>query len=272
MSQLQNLARDLLAAGSATDEDNAIYQLFVDAKDSSLSCQQWKDDVLVKEEEIVDAVRPNSTAAYIINPTSELVICITPSSKLSAYTYDEDEREWVESEESPVAGYDVHPNGKLAAATDAKGQAYVFFQDPSQNLVCLDDGWDSTILPVSAVTGTPISLLVTQDELQVYYISDNDKFIHKAVRQSDGIWQDSAVIKYAFNEEIRAICIGDNESFALTGGDDLLKVGAEGEKLQLGTVKDGKFIPKTTEECFMRIVVPIHIHIGGCGWRRRRWC
>jgi hypothetical protein len=247
---LQALASNLLAAGTALDEETDVqYLLFVDPKESTLNCQEWKGESL-DQDRTVDSVRPNSTAAVLITATDKLVIGIKPSSKLCAYTFDDDEGDWVESMDSPVANYSVHPNGKLTATKDATGRNFVFFQDPFKQLISLSDAtWKSTTIPVSAIAGTPISVLVTEDELNLYYISANDNNLHVVVRGlDDATWNDSVVIKYEFVEEIKALCMGDGESFVLTGGNELLKVSAEGKKLKLGKVEDGKFIAESTEQ------------------------
>jgi hypothetical protein len=249
----QSLVRNLLAAGGTTDAAGEInYFLFVDAKKSFLNCQHWKGETLSTQELLVDSVRPNSTAALIITPKEKIAISISPSSTLQVHTYDQDESEWTESEESPIANKAVHPNGKLVASPDASGRYYIFFQDPSKSLISLQyDTWTRITLPVSPIAGTPISTLATEDELHVYYISASDNFIHGAVRGSDGVWKDEVAIKYAFTEEIRSFCLGENESYVLTAKNTLLKVSAEGNKTQLGTVKDGKFVPETKEEAKM---------------------
>lgn len=245
----QDLARNLLAVGGTVDEQGEVnYLLFVDPKDSFLNCQHWKGDTLVKEELIVDSVRPNSRAAYLITPTERLVIYITPSSKLNSYTYDEDEREWVESDETPIANFAVHPTGRVVASQDATGKAYVFFQDPSQRLICLDEAYTPTTLPVNPIAGTPISTLATEDEFHVYYISATDKFIHGLVRGSGGTWKDSVASKYAFTEEVKAFCSGNEEFYVLTAANTLFKVNMEGTTKKLGTVNGGKFVPETAEE------------------------
>ncbi|PPQ92157.1 hypothetical protein CVT25_008782 [Psilocybe cyanescens] len=248
----QELARYLLAAGSTTDpKGNVNYILSVDSTKSFLNCQHWKGDTLAKQELLVESVRPGSTAAYLITPSEKLIVCITTSSNLTSYTYDPDDREWVESDESLLSNYTVHPNGKLAGSLDAVGQVNVVFQDSSQRLISLisiDDEWTSTTLPVNAVAGTPISTLASKDGLLVYYISATDNFIHVAIHGSDGTWKDSATSKYAFTEEIKAFCVGNAEFFVLTAGNAILKVTAEGTKTVLGNVKDGKFVPATVEE------------------------
>lgn len=250
MSPLQDLTRDLLTAGSTSDaESNVDYLLFVDPEESFLQCQHWSSDSLVQEELVTSSVRPNSTAAYLITPTGRFIICITPSSKLSAYTFDVDDDEWVESAGSPVTRYDVHPDGKLDTLTDASGRVYLFFQDPSKHLICLDDAWAFTIIPaVNPAAGTPISTLVTEDAVYVYYISANDNFIHVVARDSHEAWTDSIVVNYALTEQIEAISVGENEWYVLTRAHVLLKITAESEALTLGTVKDGKCVPVNTEE------------------------
>ncbi|PPQ92162.1 hypothetical protein CVT25_008787 [Psilocybe cyanescens] len=282
----QELARFLLAAGYTADAGgNVNYLLFVDSAKSFLNCQHWKGDTLAKQELLVESVRPNSTAAYFVTPSEKLVICITPSSNLTSYIYDTDDREWVEVDDSPLSNYAVHASGKLAGSLDDTGRVHIFFQDSSQRLISLisiDDEWTSTTLPGSAVSGTPISVLSSKDGLLVYYISDTDNFIHVAIQGPDGTWRDSAASEYTFIEEIKAFCIGKDEFFVLTSNNALLKITTKGDKTALGTVKNGKFVPETVEEAGFSVSwyswsgcgnaeYPGYSGIGGTADRYRRW-
>jgi len=257
-SQLQELSRSLLAAGSAPDpKGEGEYLLYVDPNKSFLNCKHWTGDAFGRQELVASSVRPNSTAAYLITPTEKLIICISPSSNLSAYTYDNDECEWVESDDHPIAAYKVHPDGKLAASLDDKGQVYACFQDASQRLVYLDHKWSSTVLPATPVAGSPFSTSFFDDTLHLYYISATDNYIHDVTRKN-GTWRDTVVIKYAFQTRIKAFFMTENESggaesYALTQENALQKFAAEGEITKLGNVRDGKFMPQTTEEASMTV-------------------
>lgn len=244
VSQLRNITRRLLAAGYAKHwEGEGEYLLYIDAERSFLYSKHWRGDSFGDQEFVASSVRENSTAAYLISETGIFVIGITHSSHLSVYEYDSDANEWVEVDKHPITGKKVHGDGKLATSIGANGR--VFFQDPSQHLICLD-ARSSTVLPANPVIGSPISTSVVGDQEHVYYISVNDLYIHD-VTSGDGKWMDTIVIKYTFNEAIRGFVVmgngsGADEAWVLTEENTLLKFTAEGGNTRLGTVKDGEFV------------------------------
>ncbi|KAF8230578.1 hypothetical protein L208DRAFT_1400257 [Tricholoma matsutake] len=237
VSQLRNITRRLLAAGYAKHwEGEGEYLLYIDAERSFLYSKHWRGDSFGDQEFVASSVRENSTAAYLISETGIFVIGITHSSHLSVYEYDSDANEWVEVDKHPITGKKVHGDGKLATSIGANGR--VFFQDPSQHLICLD-ARSSTVLPANPVIGSPISTSVVGDQEHVYYISVNDLYIHD-VTSGDGKWMDTIVIKYTFNEAIRGFVVmgngsGADEAWVLTEENTLLKFTAEGGKTRLGT-------------------------------------
>jgi len=247
VAQLQNLTRCLLAAGYSKSRDGREqHLLYVDAQTSLLQFQQWSGDSIVKDELVGSAVRPNSTAAHLITPTGKFIICITPSSTLSTYTYDDEEREWVQNENDPLSTYVVHRDGKLAASVDANGRVHAVFQDASQRLAYLDSRWSDTVLPVRPSIGSPISILVVGNTLHVYYISAKDECIHDVSRMND-IWNDMVLTKHSFDKKIQSFVVvesesGDNEVYVRSEDDALLKINALGRLMRLGTVQKGKFI------------------------------
>lgn len=252
----QELARQLLSAGGTTDADGKInYILVVDAK-SSLICQHWNGETIAKQEVLVKSVRPNSTAAYIINDDEKIVVFVTPSSKLGASTYDAEERIWTQadSDEIPITNHAVHPKGKVTSSPDASGKVFVFFQDANQRLVCLNDEWTATTLPGdNPIAGTPIVVFATlEGDFVVHYISSTDKFIHALVRGKDDVWKDVVAFKYACSEDVKALCLGEGEFYALTEDGKVFKFDVDGKKTDLGTVQDGKFFPKTVEQARIR--------------------
>lgn len=254
MSQLQDLVRHLVAAGYTHDPDgNGEFLLNVNA-DSSLRCQLWSPNSAGQEELIANSVRPNSTATYLITSTDIVVVFITASSALKAYTFDGDDEEWSESDKfGAIAKYTVHPNGKVAGAVDS-GRIHVVFQDSSHRLILLefqDDAWTSTVLPGDPVVGTPISTMSFDGGLQVFYLSAKDNRIH-GIAKEDGAWVDDIDMQFAFTEEIKAFFLapgqtGENEAYVLTGANALLKA-SDGGLMELGAVQNGKYVPATTEE------------------------
>ncbi|KAF8810487.1 hypothetical protein BYT27DRAFT_7091735, partial [Phlegmacium glaucopus] len=248
VAQLQNLTRCLLAAGYATSRDGKErYLLYVDAQTSFLQCQYWSGNYLVDDELVTSDVRPNSTAAYLITRASDIIICITPSSTLTSYTYDDEECEWVQNDDDTLSSYVVHQNGKLTASVDANGRIHIVFQDASQCLTYLVKGRPSTVLPfVWPILGSPLSISVVGNTLHVYYISAKDEFIHHVSGVND-TWNDRIVIKRRFDKKIQSFVevgteSGDNELYVMTEDDALLKVNTQEHLMKLGTVQKGKFV------------------------------
>jgi hypothetical protein len=246
--ELQNLTRSLLAAGFSKSQDGKEqYLLYIDKHTCLLQFQHWSNDFIAKEELVAtSAVRPNSTAACVITPIGKLIICITPSSRLSSYTYDVKECEWVQNDDVLLSTYVVHRDGKVAASVDANGRVHVVFQEASHRLTYVDNQWSGTVLPVSPLVGSPVSISVVGNILRVYYISAKDKLIHDLSR-ADGAWHDIVVTKHRFYKKIQSIVVvegerGDNELYMMSDDDALLNIDAQGRLMKLGTVQKGKFI------------------------------
>jgi ankyrin repeat protein len=248
-TELQNLTRCLLAAGYAkSQEGKEQYILYVDPEGSFLQLQQWSGNSVTNQELIVDSVRPKSTAACLITPIDKLIISISPSSSLDAYTYDEEEHEWVQFDESDIGGLSrcvVHPDGKLASSVDAKGIVHVVFQDQSGRLVYFYNG-SNTILPVNPLAGSPLSMSTIRNRMHIFYISAKDNAIHDVTRANHS-WQDTIVVQHTFYTKPKSFMVTENESketevYVMTDDNTLLKSNAEGRLTKLGTVKMGKFV------------------------------
>lgn len=256
IAQLQNLTRCLLAAGYSKSQDGKEqYLLYVDEHRYLLQFQQWSSDFIAREELVgASAVRPNSTAAHVITPIGKLIICITPSSGLSSYTYDDEEREWVHNDNDPLSTYVVHHDGKVAASVDAIGRVHVVFQDASCSLIYVDNQWSSTVLPVRPLVGSPVSISVVGNILHVYYISAKDQFIHDLSR-ADGTWHDIVFTKHRFYKKIQSFVVveserGDNELYVMSDDNSLLKIDTQGRLIKLGTMQKGKFISeRSVDSC-----------------------
>ena len=248
IAQLQTLTRCLLAAGYSKSQDGKEqYLLYVDEQTSLLQFQHWSSDFIAKEELVgASPVRPNSTAAHVITPIGKLIICITPSSRLDSYTYDNEESEWVQNDDDSLSAYVVHRDGKLAATVDASGRVHVVFQDASHRLTYVDNQWSGTVLPVRPLVGSPVSISVANNILRIYYISAKDQSIH-ALSRENGTWNDIVVTKHRFHQKIQGIVVveserDDKELYVMSEDDVLWKFDAQGSLMKLGTAQKGKFI------------------------------
>ena len=248
-TELQDLTRCLLASGYAkSQEGKEQYILYVDPEESFLRLQQWSGNSVTNQELIVDSVRPKSTAACLITPTDKLIICISPSSSLDAYTYDEEKHEWLQFGESDIGGLSrcvVHPDGKLASSVDDKGIVHVVFQDQSRRLVYFCNS-SNTTLPVSPLAGSPLSISTIRNRLHIFYISAKDNFIHDVTRANQ-TWRDMIVVQHPFHTKPKSFVVTENENketevYVMTEDNTLLKSNAEGRLTKLGTAKMGKFV------------------------------
>ena len=165
MAQFQDLTRVLLSAGGAMtltgQGTNFLY-----TNDGNLTLKRYTGEKWADQETLAEGVRQGSPASYLLSPSTNLILYIDDSSTLRGLKYDDDDEEWVEDDTVPQQ--QLHEEGKLAACflPNSKEKSYVFFQDPSKNLVCLDSTWALSILPASPLLGTPIYATIIDDKVQ----------------------------------------------------------------------------------------------------------
>jgi len=284
MSQFQDLAYRLIASAGAMDPQSGIRMLFAD--NNKLLLKQWNGTSFADQVELVSStIRPNSTAALILppsppdSPSQFTILCTSASSVIRALKYSEDDEDWVDDSSFPT-NIKVHPDGKLVASLlpDTNGKItatsspVIVYQDPSNHLIFLDQSHKSTTIPVNAVPGTPLSILVGVDQLKVFYISATDKSTHSVVLKNKK-WQDELINKSAFAKTPKRLLPGTEsdqedgawEGYVLTQDNKVMQlVGAE-EIRELGRVdeKTGKFTPGTSAECCRRVCLPHHGYYGG---------
>lgn len=269
MNDLQSLTRSLLAAGPAEGNyGKDQYLLHVNnGTPPYLQCHQWSGDSVTKQSLIVEAVRPNSTAAYLFTPKARLVICISPSSALTAYVYDSEDREWVELDEwdedsavIPLPIHNVHPEGRVAGTVDSSGRVHLVFQNQAGrlvHLVYLMNSWFDTVLSANPVMGSPLAVAVVGDTLYVFYVSAVDGYVH-LVSGTNGNWNDRVVAKYEVEKGVRNLRMvvgygnGDEkELYVLTNESRVLKISVDsGRVTKLGIVKAGQFVSeRSVDQC-----------------------
>ncbi|KAF8517817.1 hypothetical protein JB92DRAFT_2904692 [Gautieria morchelliformis] len=254
MAQFQDLTRVLLSAGGAPHpEGKGSYLLYTDQ--SSLTSKHWTGNTFGDQELVAKSVRANSPAAYLLAPTTRLIICISSSSTLRALRYDDDDEEWVD--DKTILHIDVHPEGKLSASLDRNEDVRVVYQDPMGNLVFLNN-WTPTVLPADPIAGSPLSTVVDGDKLHVFYISAKDNCIHYVTRAPEGSWSGNVMVNCPVEEKIKRFIvapIGDTinfDAYLLTADDMLLQVTPEGDgvKRELGKIDSkGIFVPGTSAQC-----------------------
>ncbi|KAH9828785.1 uncharacterized protein C8Q71DRAFT_792452 [Rhodofomes roseus] len=246
MSQLQDLTRCLLAAGYAARPDR---QYLLYTQDGVLISKLWTGDSFGEEELVATSVRPDSSAAILADADDRVIIGITASSTLAAFQYDEDEEEWIQ--DGALSAYNVHEKGRLSACYTADHRICIVFQNGSGALVHIEEtevdsegsldegtGWTATVLKKASdpLPGTPISTVLDDNGLHVFYVSAADQRVHHL--HGGETWADEEM----FDQTLGPVVTADKA---------VLQVEDGGDKRELGKVDDnGKLVPSTTAECF----------------------
>ena len=175
---------------------------------------------------------------------------------LRALKYDADDEEWVNEESLPEI--EVHAEGQLAASAvtaESCDIVHIFYQDPDGSIVALDGNWNSVILPVEPLIGTPINVNDTEKYLDVAYISSKENTLHVLSREGEGEWSDDVVATEGFTDAVkRLVCIRNVESgwrdtYALTTEGTVVHVDARGNAEGVGKVdEDGKYVPQSSAQ------------------------
>ncbi|KAJ3550243.1 hypothetical protein NM688_g5099 [Phlebia brevispora] len=261
---MKQLTRVFLSAGFAADPDNGGIQ-FLYTDDGNLIRKRLVDETWADEETIADDVRKGSPAPYLRGETVNLIFYITSSSELYTLQFDPDEEVWVDHEDAPSE--EVHSEGNVTACLHAEGDKevfYIFFQDPSQNIVCLDNTWTRSVLPAKALAGTALSATVMEDVVHVFYVSESDRSLHY-IRKTDDGWVDDVAAKRVPDEPLRCFTVGQNEEkafeiYAMTTQKAIVRItgGGEGDVQKLGKVdEEGKYVASTDAEFFHFIFLPL---------------
>jgi len=276
MSQYQDLATRLLAYGEAPElrgsgeelqggkanksEAKGTYLLYIDQESSKLTTKLWNGEKKFgKQSYITESVRPNS-AAYILTPTTQLILCISTGNELRALSYSDEDDEWVDDED--IMSIKTHPESRVQGTIDANEHVRVVFQDPSNRLVLLDqagESWTPTILPADPMAGSPIGITIV-GRMFIFYISGKDNSLHYVAPDGDAGWKDKVFASCKFEgvlkpKRIMITLNMDNHAFevyVLTERNALLKITSDGDNdglKVLGKVDDkGDFVPGDSAE------------------------
>ena len=254
MAQLQQLTNLLLAAADAPDpEGDGLHCLFTNER-SSLISKLLNGTEYGQKELIIDSIRPDSSATYILSSNIRIIFCVSADSSFRAIKYYDDDDEWLDIEGLPH--YEVHPEGHVAGFIGQDSRTYGLFQDPSGDMVSLNETWASNVLPVDAAVGTPIGTTYVGTQLFVIYLG-KDRHLHVIKQSNDGRFGEDIIFASCVFEgklkKISASCDEESqklEAYVLTEkrGIFLVKQEAE-EKKSLGKVgEDGVFVPGTDAE------------------------
>ncbi|KAF4609405.1 hypothetical protein D9613_012982 [Agrocybe pediades] len=264
MTQLDDLAFVLLSAGGATDPaSNAVTLLYVDSTTGDLVSRHWAggggEEKLGHANHIADSVRPNSTAAYVIAGSMQLIAYISCDNKLCVVDFDEESDEWIQDETLPQC--DVNPLGHVAAflASDA-ATPIIVFQDASErfNVVTKSDAtWSSRVIPtIVPIVGSPITTMIMDTSTRFFYISASDQCLHHVAAGADSDWSvDTAIPQCSFSKTaaIKRMIISPSEKglqvFAMDEDKAMWMFTEGNEKLKkAGQVIGNKFDPASKEE------------------------
>ncbi|TFY69363.1 hypothetical protein EVJ58_g461 [Rhodofomes roseus] len=289
MSQLQDLTRCLLAAGYAAHPDGQSTYL-LSTKDGVLVSKLWTGNSFGEEEIIATSVRPDSSAAILADADDRIIISITAASTLAAFQYDEDEEEWIQDRALSV--YNVHGKGRLSACYTADHRICIVFQNESGALVRIEEtevdsdgsldegaGWTATVLKKASdpLLGTPISTVLDDNGLHVFYFSAADQRVHQL--HGGETWADEEMFDQALGP-LQGLVVSTNrekgsfEAYVLTADKAVLQAEDGGDKRELGKVDgNGKLVPNTTAECFFSLFgfFAISVSVTSCR-RRKRIC
>jgi hypothetical protein len=264
MSQYQDLCCILSAVGVATDpEGKGTHLLYINPERSCLISKLWVGgNRFGAQDFITDSVRLNSSAPYLFTPTTQLIICVSPTDELRVLRNEDDE--WFDEENTP--DHKVHSDGKVAAVIGTDDRVRIFFQDPSKRLIVLekvDESWTPAVLPAEPVEGSPIATSTVDDKVHVFYLSAKDNYIHYVVEETDGNWNDMVFASCSLQAEkvepkqFMATRAPESTSFevhVLTKEDTLLSISQDeetstGKLTTYGKLDDqGEFVAEANAE------------------------
>lgn len=255
MAQFQELTRILTAAGGArSTTDNET--VFLYTSNGTLVSKVFADDKWGDQDILASGVRANSPACYLRGISASLIFYIDSASTLHGLRYDNDEEEWLDDDTIPAV--QLHDEGRLAACfvSDDETKTYTFYQNPSQELICLDSEWAPSVLPANPLVGTHLYALVIDERVHVFYVGSDDHFMHYLVEESNGVWVDEVLAKCKLDSTLTRFMVNrgetDLEAYAITDRKVIVQVrgGDEGSVEELGTVdEEGTFVPGTSAEC-----------------------
>ena len=245
MSQLEDIAHRLVAAGSANTTDRrSTYILYTQG--SSLISKEWTGKTFANQTTIVGSVRSNSAAAYILTQSVEIIVYIDTSSKLHAIRFDDESDEWFEVS-SNTTQHEVHPTGNVTACLNEHDHLVILFQSKRGHLTTfsLNHPNHSTGIPVRTMTKSPLWAGFVRGILHVFYVSADDRCMHYAIKKDDtSSWVDKTWSLHPFNgtamwfimELKQQGDVFEFEAHVLTQEGELLHVAADGQWEKLGRV------------------------------------
>ncbi|KAL2862416.1 uncharacterized protein BJX67DRAFT_385668 [Aspergillus lucknowensis] len=258
---LQHLVRNMLALAIAPSPDRqALY--IVEEDEGSLTQALVKGGEPGVREEIAEDVKPGTPALYLVVDGKEeeerLVLFLDESNELYCCRYNSESYEWEEWEfegiSTPLA---VHPETRLSGFSNPN-ETKVVYQTPTLELQMMsmrNGRWmTGETVPVEAQAGTPHATVDSPDQIHVFYVRKDNQIGHAVQQYATGDWKDTVIQNSAFDKRIShflAVPVDAQGSFDMyaAAGDRLVHIDANGKRQELGTIKEGRLIPSTGDEC-----------------------
>ncbi|KAI9741649.1 MAG: hypothetical protein M1834_000033 [Cirrosporium novae-zelandiae] len=261
MSDLQKITHCLLAAGGAVSEQG--FHLLYNEEDDLVE-KLWNGVEVQDERTVASNVREDTPATYTVvgmNGSPErLVFCIDQANFLKCYMYSSDEEGWEEADLGAARNTAVHPQSMLGTDVTPSG-INVFFQNPTgklQGLAMKGGSWELTEeLLANPVMGTPLSIIVNDDELLLFYLNKDSTMryqvkSHETKQWEDRIWEtvkiETPVIRFKVSQDDKTKSF---EAYVLTNGSLVQFVGNQ-NRVILGEVKNGTLVHSSTAESAIR--------------------
>ncbi|KAI1453916.1 hypothetical protein F4805DRAFT_469755 [Annulohypoxylon moriforme] len=263
----QDLARSLVAAGSAKVPDNegeGIYILSV--RDDCLIEKHWVGDTVQNESVIASNVKDNTAASYLLGIETgfRLVVFIDEDHAIQCCAYNDDIEEW---EETPLGNkWNVRtiPGSKLSATIGPDGEIVISYQDVNGRLAGImsagEDEWKAFgPLAGDPILGTPQCLEVVDDTLYLFYVEKDAGIGYLILDPTTGEWQAHILHNTKFDTIVDNFSVakdldtGNFQSYFLTGG-SLWNVDGEKEKTFLGNVEtNGRLVPSDKAQAGFKV-------------------
>ncbi|GAM33761.1 hypothetical protein TCE0_013f00897 [Talaromyces pinophilus] len=252
----QDLVYYLSAAAGAMSQDHMQHGIYlVYEEDGELIEKLWtgseiKDQVLIAE--------------------NRLVFCVDAQDFLRCHEYNPDDEEWSEvvlnGGQAEEHGILIPPNSKLSGCFTSKGGQILFFQSSSGDLqgIVIEDNskWEylQDPIPAKPLDGTPHSVIATSTDQNIglFYLSRVDNRMHHLFTEGTAEWHDTILQAPEINDSVANFVViprddGRFETILLVT-DKIVRIDAEGLKIDMGNVVDGQFVPTSSKECIIESI------------------
>ncbi|KAK5995169.1 hypothetical protein PT974_03566 [Cladobotryum mycophilum] len=233
------------AAGAIPLDQTGLY--LVAEEDDTLFEQFWTETELADQVYIASGVKEGTPVLYLLSKDERGVFYLDTENTLQYSTYDAEEEEWEETAFKGDGQITTHSSSRLSG-TFFEGGKLVFFEAPSgqfQSVHFLDDGTSKLLPPL------PVS---DDNALHLIYIHQ-DGHLHHLTRGSEATeWQDNVLPGTQFNNSkiTKFVAVPTSSSTfqigVLTAEGKLTWVDEQGTRDEIGTIKEGRLIPKSSEE------------------------